>query len=112
MTIFEKLQSAGLPVVSADESGAISMGAMTPEQDEMFQNIILEHFNPTAYADKIERKENDTDFQTEFQNRIDGLTQIATVAKPTTFTQADIGAMFDAIQDMARNQRAILKRIK
>jgi len=88
------------------------MGAMTPEQDELLQNIILEHFYPIAYTDKIERKTNDTDFKTEFQNRIDRLTQIATVAKPDPFTQADLEAMFDAIQDMARNQRAMLKRIK
>jgi hypothetical protein len=48
----------------------------------------------------------------EYQERIDRLTQIATVAKPSPFTQADLGEMFDAIQDLARNQRAILKRIK
>jgi len=112
MTIFEELQNAALPVISADESGAISMGAMTPEQENLYNDILLSYFNPTEWTKVQEVRANDTDFKTEYQNRIDRLTQIATVAKPDPFTQADIGAMFDALQDMARNQRAMMKRIK
>ena len=112
MTFYETLQSAGLPVLSADESGACVMGDMTPEQEALFQRIVTEHFHPERYAELLEEEANNTDFKTEFQNRLDRLTQIATVAKPSPFSQADIGNMFDALQDMARNQRAIMKRVK
>ena len=113
MTLLEKLQAAGLPAISVnEETGAITMGAMTPEQEVIYDDIILEHYQPEAYAEKQERETNAVDFSNEFQIRIARLTQIATVAKPSPFSQADIGNMFDAIQDMARNQRAILKRIK
>ena len=112
MTLLEKLQAAGLPVISADESGACTMGDMTDEQGDLFQRILIEHFNPERYAELLEREANAVDFSAEFQARIDRLTQIATVAKPSPFSQADIGNIFDALQDMARNQRAIMKRVK
>jgi len=47
-TLLEKLQTAGLPVISASEDGNIQMNATTPEQDELFISILREHFNMPA----------------------------------------------------------------
>lgn len=53
MSLFEELQSAGLPVISATEDGAVSMGAMTPEQQETFTAIIEQYFLPDVYAARL-----------------------------------------------------------
>jgi len=50
MTLFDKLNNVGLPVISADESGAVSIGAMTNEQMATFRDILFEHFHPVEYA--------------------------------------------------------------
>jgi hypothetical protein len=46
--LFQQLQNAGLPVISADDSGAITMGAMTDEQDALFMAIIAPPFIPAT----------------------------------------------------------------
>jgi len=111
MTLFQKLLAASLPV-SLDENGNIIITNPTEEQQTMFVSIQLAHYEIYDEALIPEYAQNAKEFAQEFQTRIDRLTQIATVAKPSPFTQADMGAMFDAIQDMARNQRAIMKRVK
>mgnify|MGYP006883094524 CR=1 FL=1 len=49
MNLYEKLQQANLPVNSATEDGAISMSAMTAEQQRIADAIIAEHFGRTIY---------------------------------------------------------------
>lgn len=49
-TLFEKLSQAGIPVISADKSGAISTNPMTEDQIVVFTNICLEHISPVEYA--------------------------------------------------------------
>ena len=44
--LFQQLQNAGLPVISADDSGAITMGAMTAEQEIIFLQIISPPVTP------------------------------------------------------------------
>ena len=105
MTLYDDLLNAGLPVIDAEEGTTPHFSRILTLDEEDIRDSIM---NKPVYDAKMAKK----DIAEQFQNRIDRLTQIATVAKPETFTQADIGAMFDAIQDMARNQRAIIKRIK
>lgn len=56
MTILQELQNAGLPVLSALENGQIVMGAMTPEQEEVYNDILLEYFQPTVHAEYETKK--------------------------------------------------------
>lgn len=50
-TLFEKLQTANLPVISATEQGQIVMGAMTPVQEEVYYAIVYEHTQPVKDAE-------------------------------------------------------------
>jgi len=106
----QQLIDAGLEKIVTlrlDKSFEWEVGYIPTQQEIDLAHSIIDPFDFDTYVDVDE-----VDFKTEYQNRIDRLTQIATVAKPDPFTQADIGAIFDALQDMARNQRAIIKRIK
>jgi hypothetical protein len=52
-TLFDKLIAAGLPIESATEDGQISgfpNAAMTEEQQHLFCDILIEHFQPSEYA--------------------------------------------------------------
>ena len=44
MTLFKILQSLGLPVISATEDGAISMGKMTAEQERLYSQTVHLYF--------------------------------------------------------------------
>lgn len=44
MTIYDELIAAGLPVISADENGAIKMGVMNAEQKERYIQVLEWYF--------------------------------------------------------------------
>ena len=84
--LFDLLLQAGLPVIEELEDGRILHDPFDIVQEQLFCDIVFEFYNPAGYAQQQEDEVNDTDFKTEFKNRIDRLTQIATVAKPNPFT--------------------------
>lgn len=47
----------------------------------------------------------------QYRNSIDRLSQIISAPRPTTFSQNDIGKLFDAVQDLAKYERFIIKLI-
>ena len=105
MTLYDDLLNAGLPVIDAEEGTTPHFSRILTLDEEDIRDSIM---NKPVYDAKMAKK----DIEEQFQNRIDRLTQIINVEKPDPFTQADLEAMFDAIQDMAQNQRAMMKRIK
>lgn len=54
MTLFQDLQNAGLPVISATEEGEIEMGPMDEVQYAQYSNILLQDFQPAAHQKKLD----------------------------------------------------------
>lgn len=105
MTLFTELETAGIPVISATEDGAISMGAMTLEQQELFSDILLEHFQPERFAQIQEDRIDVQNFKDNFQPSWNTLT---TLEGKATFTQAEAA---QAINFMAGLLKKIMKYI-
>ena len=105
MTILEELQAAGLPVISADESGAVSMGPMTEEQLAQFHDILLAHFNPTKHAETLQERSERQQFKDQYQAIIDRLTQIENATNPTN------AQVIAAVRDLARYERLTLRAL-
>lgn len=87
MTLFEKLQTAGLPVISATENGQVIMGAMAPEQEKIYNNIMLEHFQAIVYAEMLE---NEVDIQALKDDYVVAMTRFDTIVARETTTTANL----------------------
>lgn len=103
MTYYEKLVAAGLPVISADETGACSMGEMTPEQQQLFQDITMEHFDPASWADVLAYRQDKQQLRTEYQAMINRLVAIENAVSPTP------EQVIQAVKDIAKYERLIVK---
>lgn len=103
MTIFDELLAAGLPVISADESGAISMGEMTDAQKDIFKDVVLAHFNPIDWEQVQQNRIDKAQLKSEFQSIIDTLVQIENATSPTN---AQVVA---AVKFLARALRLLLR---
>lgn len=106
MTLYEKLQNAGLPVISADETGAVSMGAMTLQQQETFQDILLEHFQPDKYTELLEHRSSLLALKGEYQTDITTLQNIQNTTNPTN------SQVIAAMKYEAKTLERILKFLK
>ena len=107
-TLFEKLIAANLPVESATESGAISMlpGAiMTDAQRSLFSDIILEHFQPSLYADLLVFRGDQQQLKNEYLSTIATLQQIEDTVSPTN------AQVISAVKFIAKTLRLLLKLI-
>jgi len=101
MTLFQVLQTAGLPVEIAEEDGTVSMGTMTDEQTQIFQDILLEYFQPAAHDEAQGHIVELTGFKDKYIETRDKLLQIESDVTNQTAVEA--------IKILARNQRFILK---
>lgn len=110
MTILSQLQAANLPVISATEDGQIVMGAMTPDQNDTYNNIILSYFNPTAYADLQAIQVDKQQIKDAYQTMITRLEQIRTTTPSGTTTQI-LNQIVSAVQDEALYIERIMKVI-
>lgn len=111
MTIFEELQAAGLPVISADESGSISMGYMTPQQKQQFDDIVLNHFDPTAYQNVLQQRTDLQALKDAYQDMITRLEQIQN-AGVVPFTQTGFNQVVQAVKDESLYVERIMKFLK
>lgn len=106
MTLYEKLLAAELPVISADETGAVSMGAITPEQQELFQDILLEHFQPDKYAELLEYRATRLALKDEYLAAITTLQNIQNATNPTN------AQVIAAVKYEAKTLERLLKFMK
>lgn len=106
MTLFEKLQAAGLPVISATEDGQVTMGVMTDEQRQEFQDILLEHFQASEYAELQASRINLQNLKDEYLNMIARLEQIQNAINPTN------AQVIQAIKDEALYIERIMKVVR
>lgn len=106
MTLQQKLLDANLPVISADENGSVSTGPMTEDQRRVFQDILLEYFEPSKYAELLAERANMKALKDNYLTAIARLQQIQNAAT-TTNAQA-----VQAIKDMALIQERTLKLLK
>jgi len=106
MTILTNLQAAGLPVISATESGEITMGAMSPAQLATYNDVVLSYFNPTEYANILADRASLATIKGEYSAAITRLTQIEAAAAPTN------AQVIAAIRDMAKYQRELLQFLR
>lgn len=105
-TLFEKLTAANLPISSASENGEISGlpgVVMTQEQKQLFNDIILEHFHPTEYADLLVSRTDISQLKNEYQSTI---TQLQTIESATNPTNAQVVA---AVKFTAKTLRLLLR---
>lgn len=56
MTLFDELENAGLPVISATEGGQIEMGPMNEVQYEQYSDVLLAYFQPVEHQKKTDRQ--------------------------------------------------------
>ena len=106
MTLFEKLQAAGLPVVFVDElTGIITMGAMTDEQIITYNRILLEHYQSGEYQTLLENEADIQNIKDNFQSRWDTLTLIE---NKQTFTATEAAQVLNFL---ASTQKRIMKWI-
>jgi hypothetical protein len=106
MTLFDTLQAAGLPVVSADESGALTMGPMTEAQQSQLAEILLQYFQPQAYQDLQASHADKQGFKDNYLTMINRLEQIQAVSSPTN------AQVIQAIKDLALYIERIMKVAK
>lgn len=106
MTIYDELLAAGLPVVIADESGAVSMGAMTQTQRGQFTDILLQHFQPAVWAEVQQTRVDMQTVRNAYQDMITRLEQIQAASNPTN------AQVIQAIRDEALYIERIMKIIK
>jgi hypothetical protein len=105
-TLLEKLKAAGLPIESATESGAIAglPGVqMTPEQEQTFKDILLEHFKPAEYADLLIGRADISQLKSEYQTTITQLQSIESAVNPTN------AQVIAAVKFLAKTLRLLLK---
>lgn len=105
MTIFEKLVNAGIPVISANENGEISTEILTADQEKTFKDILLEHFNPSKYAEILLERSDKAQLKAEYLNTIATLQQIEDAVNPTN------GQVISAVKFLAKTLRLLLKLI-
>lgn len=107
-TFVEKLNAANLPVRFADENGNVVIGTMTSAQEETYNDIILEHFMPSVWADVQQIRSNWDLVKSEYQNMITRLETIeTTVSLP--FTQNGFNQLVNAVKDEATYIKRIMK---
>ena len=102
-TIFEKLQNAKLPVTSATETGEITSKAMSKEQKALFDDILLEHFNPPAFQELLLRRADLKQYKDTYLSTINTLEQIENATSPTN------AQVIAAIKQLAKTQKLLLK---
>lgn len=107
-TFIEKLNSENLPVISADNSGNVVMGPMTPTQEDTYNDIILEHFMPSVWADVQQIRSNWNLVKSEYLNMITRLEQIQN-AGAIPFTSAGFNQVVQAVKDESLYIERILK---
>lgn len=110
-TLFETLTNAGLPVISAEENGAVQMGAMTPIQQVMYDDILFQYFHPTEYAEwQITKADMQQirDLYGAMMNRLGDIENAGTIP----FTQQGFTLVVNAVKDEATFQKRILKALK
>ena len=105
MTILQRLQDAGLPVISAEENGQIVMGHMTEDQNGLYTDILTEYFQPAEWQKIEERRLSAREIKTEYTNAIQSLTQIVDAS---SLTNAQV---VQAVKLIARLLRATIKVI-
>lgn len=111
MTLYEKLIAAGLPVLSATESGSIIWQPgipMTLAEIHQAEDIILQHINPTEYAIVLAMRADVQLVITEYQNMITRLDQIQNVGI-LTLDQTNFNLVVRAVKDLALYNERILK---
>jgi hypothetical protein len=106
MTFFETLQAAGLPVLSADESGTVTMGNMTQEQEQTFNDACLQYFHPVEYAELVQYRADKQVIRDAYSTMITRLEQIQSVSSPTN------AQVIQAIKDEALYIERIMKFLK
>jgi len=103
MTLFEKLQSLNLPVISVSEQNEITMGIMTPDQLELYQDALLEFFYPQQYNTLVQERLERVNFREQLQTVIQTL---QTIASAETLSLEQV---INAVQYMATIQAKQLK---
>lgn len=106
MTILQELQNADLPVISASEDGAISMGAMTSAQELTFVGIVTRYFLPVEYANSQAQKADRQTLITAYTTMITRLEQIQAATNPTN------AQVISAVQDLSLYVERIMKVLK
>ncbi len=103
MTFLQNLQAAGLPVIDANENGSVSMGAMTEEQRQKFNDVVLEYFKPLDYAALLAERADRQQLKDEYQNTITQLQSIENAVSPTN------AQVIAAVKFLAKTLRLLLK---
>lgn len=106
MTLLEKLTQANLPVIHADESGAVIMGKMTDAQEAVYRDILLQHFSPATYNATEAYKANVQSLREEYQNAV---TTLQSIQDASTLTNAQVLA---AVKFLAKVLLLVLKILR
>lgn len=88
------------------------MGPMTPEQQKIFADIIVEHFLPVLYAQIQTNILDIQDLKNQYQAGINRLDEIQALPNPTIVNLPTLVAMANAIKDEALIQKRTLKALK
>jgi len=102
-TLYEKLITAGLPIISATEEGEIESLQMTAEQQLLFSDILMEHFQPIQYADILTIRADRQQLKEEYQSTIATLQTIESTTSPTN------AQVIAAVKFLAKTLRLLLK---
>lgn len=107
-TLFEKLLAAGFPIESASDEEGVHLlpgSELTAAQQIQMGEIILEHQDPSGYADYTEGKTIRQQFKDEY---IATITQLEAIENAVNPTNAQVTA---AVKYLAKILRLTLKLI-
>lgn len=106
MTLYEQLIAAGLPVINASETGEITAEAMTEAQQAQMNDILLNYFHPTEYADLQTYRQLIQQIKDEYTATLATLQQIQDTVSPTN------AQVIAAVKFLAKTEQQILKLLR
>lgn len=106
MTLYEQLIAAGLPVISASETGEITAEPMTDEQQQQFQDILLNYFHPADFAELLVHRQLIQQIKAEYTATLATLQQIQDTQSPTN------AQVIAAVKFLAKTDQQILKFLR
>jgi len=102
-TLLEELQAANLPVISATDAGAVTMQAMTEQQQITFSNVLLARFNPVLFAQVQADAADRQDIKAKYAA---GITQLQNIEAMSSTT---VAGLLVQVKNIATLLRVLLK---
>lgn len=87
--LYQTLIAAGLPVLSASETGEIISKGMTEPQRKLCEDLVSQYFEPVVYQATLDERTNTAALKSEHPN---ALTKLQGYRDATTMTNAEVVA--------------------